>query len=376
MEIVLMLAGAGISYVIIERIYIKFWLKGLSAQIGFATDYATPGDIVNLLEVVTNEKWMPLHFINVKFQLDRNLKFDNMDANSVASDKSYKNDVFSLLFYQKITRTIPLLCKKRGYYTIDKIELLSMGLFMNDISSVSIPIASELVVYPAFVNTEAIEVPFRKIMGAIITNKHIYEDPFEFKGIRDYQDYDSMDKINWKATAKTSELKVNFCDYTASQEVCILLNLEYEGMIKYEALLEESISIAASLMQMLIESGVSTSIICNGKDILTDENIFLNCGNGFDHINSINLGLARIDLKKPADDFTELLIDNLSKISNNALYILISSCKSSKIQEEYNRMCYNSKGSIWIVPYNNGFDCEPKNCEFADIISWEVPYYD
>ena len=376
MEIVLMLAGAGISYMIIERIYIKFWLKGLSAEIGFATEYAMPGDIVDLLEVVKNEKWMPLHFINVKFQLDRNLKFDNMDANSVASDKSYKNDVFSLLFYQKITRTIPLICRKRGYYTIDKIEILSMGLFMNDILSVTIPISSELVVYPAFVNAEAVEVPFRKIMGAIITNSYTYEDPFEFKGIRDYQNYDSMDKINWKATAKTSELKVNLYDYTSSQEVCILLNLEYEGMIKYESLLEESISIAASLMQLLIESGVSTSIISNGKDVLTDENILFNSGNGFGHINSINLGLARIDLKKPADNFTELLSNNTSKISNNVLYILISSCKNSSIQEKYNSMCADSKGSIWIVPYTVGFDWKPKNCEFTDIVSWEVPYYD
>ena len=109
---------------------------------------------------------------------------------------------------------------------------------------------------------------------------------------------------------------------------------------------------------------------------MTDENIYFNCGNGFDHINSINLGLARIDLKKPADDFVELLSDNSSRISKNALYILISCSKNSKIQEEYNRMCFGSKGSIWIVPYNPGFDCEPKNCEFADIISWEVPYYD
>jgi len=376
MEIVLMLAGAGISYMIIEHIYVKFWLKGLSAEIGFANENATPGDIVDLIEVVTNQKWMPLHFINVKFQLDRNLKFDNMDSNSVVSDKSYKNDVFSLLFFQKVTRTIPLVCKKRGYYTIDKIELLSMGLFMNDILSVTIPISSELVVYPAFVYTENIEVPFRKIMGSIITNKYTYEDPFEFKGIRDYQDYDSMDKINWKATAKTSELKVNLYDNTASQEVCILLNVEYEGMIKYENVLEESISIAASLMQMLIESGVSTSIICNGKDILTDENMLYSSGSGFDHINSINLGLARLDLKKPADDFAELLADDLSKISKKALYILISTCKNSRIQEEYNKMCHGSKGSIWIVPYNAGFDWEPKNCEFADIISWEVPYYD
>lgn len=376
MEIVLMLAGAAISYILIETVYRKCWLKGLSAEIRFSDEYATPGDIVNLIEVVTNAKWIPLHFINVKFQLNKYLEFDNIDANSIVSDRSYKNDVFSLLFFQKITRTIPLVCKKRGYYTIDNIELISMGLFMNEILSYTIPISSELVVYPAFVNTEWIEVPFRKIMGAIITNKYTYEDPFEFKGIRDYQDYDSMDKINWKATAKTSEMKVNLYDYTASQEVCILLNLENQGMIRYDAILEESINIASSLLQMLIESGVSTSIISNGKDVITNDTIMFSSGSGLDHISSINLGLARLDLDKPMDDFAELMNANLSKISNNTLYILISSSKNSRIQKQFNEMCADSKGSIWIVPYNHSMDWEPKNCNFADIISWEVPYYE
>lgn len=376
MEIILMLAGAGIIYILIEKIYIKYWLKGLTADIKFTSEFAFPGDTVNLLEVVTNQKWLPLHFINVKFQLDKNLEFFTMDANSKITDRSYKNDVFSLLFYQRVTRTIPLMCKKRGYYTIDKIELISSGIFMNDILAITIPISSNLVIYPASVNVDIIQVPYRRIMGSIITNQFTYEDPFEFKGIREYQTYDPLDKVNWNATAKTDQLKVNMFDNTISNEVCILLNLENEGMITYETLLEESISIASSLAQLLIESGVPTSIISNGKDIISDDNLIMHSGSGLSHIDSINQGLARVDLKKTMDDFTRLLEDELHKNTSKPLYILISSNKSVNIQVQFQEISLKSKESIWILPFHENLDWEPKECKSDDIISWEVPYHE
>lgn len=375
MELILMLAGAAIVYVVLEKLYRQFWLKGLSAEIGFSADYVTPGEIVNLFEVVTNAKWMPLHFINVKFQLDKSLAFENMEESSTISDKLYKNELFSLMFYQKITRTIPIVCKKRGYFTIDKIEILSSGLFMNDISSVVIPIESQLLVFPKEADIE-IDVPFRKIMGAILTNKYTYEDPFEFKGIRDYQTYDTMDKINWKATAKSGELKVNLHDFTASQEVCILLNLEDETMVKYENILEQSISIAASLAQKLVETGVSTGIFSNGKDVITGDNMIFSSGCGFEHIDAINVGLARIDLTKKMDDFAQMIEENSVRLPGSALYILISANRSNKIQSLYNTICFANSGSIWILPHNPDMGWKPKDCEYAEILPWEVPYYE
>lgn len=375
MELVIMLAGAAIVYLAFEAIYRKLWLKGLSAEIGFSNDYITPGETTYLYEIVTNRKWMPLHFINVKFQLDRSISFKDENENSAISDKLYKNDLFSLMFYQKITRKIPVICKKRGYFTIDSIEIISSGLFMNDISSVTMPVETQLVVFPKESDIR-IDVPFRKIMGSVLTNKYTYEDPFEFKGIRDYQIYDTMDKINWKATAKTGDLKVNLHDFTSSQEVCILLNLEDETMIKYENLLEESISIAASLIRYLVEAGVSTCVFSNGKDVITDENMEFYSGCGLNHINAINMGLARINLKRPVEDFFDLINCNSAKMPGNAIYVLISSCRNKKIRAMYNQIREKNSGSIWIVPHHAGMDLNSEESSHSDIISWEVPYYD
>lgn len=376
MEILLMLAGAGAVYYVLEEFYRRSWFKGVSADIRFSTDHVTAGDTVNLIEVITNRKWLPLHFVNVKFQIDRNLKFDGTDTNSQVSDHAYKNDVFSLLFYQKVTRTIPVICTKRGYYSVNKMDIISKGLFMNDILVKTSNLESELMVFPRPVDATVIDVLFRKIMGAILSNQHSYEDPFEFRGIRDYQTYDTMDKINWKATAKACELKVNLYDYTASQEVCILLNLEPDKVVIYEDLLEESISIAGSLIQMLIEHKIATGIISNGKDTITDASILFNSGIGLEHMNAMNVSLAGLDLNKQMEDFSELAAEQMAGQYGKILYILISSSKNNRIQEFYNQLCQNQSGAIWILPHHDEIDWTPKDCDPADIISWEVPYYD
>lgn len=376
MEIILMLAGGGIIYILIGKLYIKYWFKGLSADIKFDSESAVAGDRVNLLEVVKNQKWLPIHFINVKFQLDKNLSFDGAGTNSNRTDRSYKNDVFSLMFYQKITRTIPLICERRGYYAINKIEIISMGAFMNDILSVTTPIESELLVYPPGVDMQTLQIPYRKILGNITANTYTYEDPFTFKGIRDYQSYDSMDKINWKATARTGDMKVNIHDFTLNQQVCILLNLESEGMLIDEELLEISISIASSLAQLLQEKGVSISLISNGRDILTGEELSIESGGGLSHINTINAGLARINLREERKEFSDILDECRIKITDQVLYVLISAAKKTPMQENYDRICAVNGGSVWIIPYRQGTDWQPRKCRYADLISWEAGTYE
>ena len=52
--------------------------------------------------------------VMVKFEVDRSFLFGNEVVNTNVSDHCYKSDVFSLLFYQKIVRKIPLVCTRRG----------------------------------------------------------------------------------------------------------------------------------------------------------------------------------------------------------------------------------------------------------------------
>ena len=102
------------------------------------------------------------------------------------------------------------------------------------------------------------------INGEIKSKAHLIEDPFEFRGIREYQPYDSMKSINWKATAKTGELRVNMRDFTSQKVVRIFLNLEDTGIIKRTEACEAAIKVAAGLVKNFTSEDMEFALYSNG----------------------------------------------------------------------------------------------------------------
>ena len=118
MNVLLMLLGVLIVYLAVKLVYRYNWNKNLTVSIEFDKKHVVKDDIVNITEVVTNAKRLPLPCINLKFQAARELLFTGADTNSSVSDKTYRNDVFSLLSNQRITRKVPVRCTRRDGYLI------------------------------------------------------------------------------------------------------------------------------------------------------------------------------------------------------------------------------------------------------------------
>ncbi len=378
-----MLFGAIVVYLVLQKIYRSNWHKGLEADIHFQVGHAVAGDTIEFVEVVTNRKRLPLPYIHLKFQMDKSLIFEDGGDNAQISDKVYRNDIFSLLMYQRVTRKIPLYCSKRGVYTIDGLEMVSSGIFMDEVLLVKRSAKTELVVYPKVADTNMLDVAFTKLMGTIEKNKQLYEDPFVFRGIREYEVTDSLNRVNWKASARTGELMVNQFNETICQEVCILLNIESEGMLKRDELSEESISIAAGLSQMLIEHGVSVSMVSNGIDYMSDDYITTESASGLAHTKTINTALARIELSKEPVDYKKLMtIDSklsqdydmgqrATNIINPKLYVMISQNKRADLQNAFDRLTGMDKNSMWIIPATREDDVT-LGITVAQSVVWEV----
>lgn len=370
MIIVFMLIGALLVYLIMEYIYQKKWNKNLTVVIRFSKNNITAGEEAELIEVVTNRKWLPLPYINVKYQVDRSIVFEDGTDNFAVSDMVYRNDIFSLLMNQRITRRTRIACNRRGVYIIDKAQMVSTGMFMNDVMVADVKQSAELVVYPERADVEGLEVTYNKLMGNIERNRHLYEDPFAFRGIRDYVSTDALSAVNWKASARTGQLMVNQYNETTSQQVCILLNLEPEGALVRENLSEASISIASGLAQKLIESGIQVSMISNGADIVTREPVNAEAASGFSHIDTINNLLARIDLKAGQIDFGKILLD-MDSDNKGVIYCMISQNRRADLQHKFNRLAGTTEGSVWIAPYLKDEEIMIKDAN-AHYIGWEV----
>lgn len=249
----------------VNKLFVKYWNYNLKVEVKLETDEANEGDVINLRERITNKKFIPVPILEVDFNLSKNLKFVGME-NAAISDKLYRRDVFALSPYQRITRTLELECLKRGIYDIKAVGISSNNLFLTKRMILSQKADENLVVYPQKISTDRLAPLYRTIMGEISSKRNLVEDPFEFDTIREYRPGDSMKSVNWKASAKTSELLVNRYNSTIKQNVLILLDYSENHNADDTDLNEECIRLTASLSERLMLEGVNTDIITNAVD--------------------------------------------------------------------------------------------------------------
>jgi len=294
---------AGILYLLQRFIYMKTWNKKLEVDIHFEGREIFEKEYGRLVETIVNAKRLPLPMIKCKFLTSRNLMFDNSTRNQ-NTDNYYRNDIFSLAGREKLTRTIAFQAGKRGLYNITSAELVGTDMFFTLDSVVRYELYDEIYVLPRPFNTDEFKSSLQWINGEIKSKVHLIEDPFEFRGIREYQAYDNMKDINWKATAKTGELRVNMPDFTSQKVVRIFLNLEDNGVIKHTDAAEAAIRVAAGLVRNFTAEDMEFALYSNGVDVLSQKPIRIKSGRGPVHERDTLRALARIDLKPETFDMS------------------------------------------------------------------------
>ena len=111
--------------------------------------------------------------MNLKFQVDRELEFPGTDTNSSVSDLAYRNDVFSFLANQRITRRIPVKCNHRGVFKISGVQLTFAGPFMNEINVLKVGSTCEITVYPKTVDSKRFSFIRSRISGEAERKKYM-----------------------------------------------------------------------------------------------------------------------------------------------------------------------------------------------------------
>ena len=137
-------------------------------------------------------------------------------------------------------------------------------------------------------------------MGQVLAQQALLPDPFEIQSVRSYESYDPYRSINWKASARTGNLKVNVYAPTSSWQVMFLLDVTSDRIWKDEALTEEAIRLCGSYSQMLMKEGISVSLCTNGIDCLSKTWGYLEAGAGMAHGRTIMEMLTRIDIESPS----------------------------------------------------------------------------
>ena len=310
-------------FILQKEIYNSFWYRNLHVDIRFEKNHIFQGETSALVEVIENRKRLPLSMLKVKFKTDRHLIFGS-EKGSLTTDHFYRNDMFRIGGGEKVTRTLKFTGGRRGYYTIDEASLVASDLLLASMFTEDMPVSTEIYVYPKPCDNEEFRRSLTRLNGEVLTRRHLLEDPFEYRGIREYQPFDPMRSINWKATAKTGDLKVNQKNYTSLKSVRVFFNVQDDGILKKEECVEESLRIVAGLCKFFINQGIQVSCYGNGVDILTERYVSIEAKAGEGHIDNIYRSLARVDLEKPTVNFCKAFEERLFSQADDTITCFVS----------------------------------------------------
>ena len=357
-----------ICYMIQKILFMKYWQKGLDAEVHFSRDYIECGESAEIVEVISNDKFLPLPVFHMKFSVDKSLVFDNLE-NSRITDLYHKNELFSVMGHQRITRKHSFTGTRRGIVSVNNASVLVRDYFMTESYAALVYHSDVIYVFPRKIRTDKFEMFFSGMLGEIETRRSLLEDNLTFRGIREYQSFDPYRSINWKQSAKAGELMVNMYGFSTDSRVKILLNMDCDNMIESEKLLEEAISFVSSIARSLLEKGINVSVRSNG----THEGRLLpeiREGAEIKHAVTIDRMLTEINGSEKKDVFLKILRDEMSHVKSDIYYLVVSPYARADLLELLDRM--NADGAVLhlVVPCYDEYPYIP-NRRYAS--EWEVP---
>ena len=379
MKLLILVIGGALVYLLQLLFFRLSWNRKLSALVSFTDQIVDEGAETELLFRIENHKSLPVIALKTDIDADSRLRFKDQNNLSI-SDKNYRSEIFSLKGHEAVERKLPLLCPKRGFYHVDGVDLVGTDLFYSRRFILHQESPSDICVLPGKADPRKLLAASQKMMGDIIVKNSDMLDPFTFRGIRQYQPFDPIRDINWKASARTGDLRVNIRDYSSDQELGIILDSSWDALLRPDALIEESIRIACGLSEEILASGISCSLVSNGRDVLTGERVRLDAGGDMEHARSIKYSLARLEIPAVSDQnstldlLDELIFRTVQNPGRRISWILISTQACDELISRWNKLSELSSGSFWVYPCFSLKDSSTLQSRIPELIPWEVAY--
>lgn len=241
------------------------WIEAVEVERFVEAQEVTVGATVGVGMKITNKSgyWIPWMLIDDKIA-KRYTKLPPVALNLLVATVQ----LFSFSPKKTTLHRYALQTQRRGYYQLGP-TLLETGDLLGLHRSFRIANQpSYLTVLPRLTVLEGIEISSRRPMGEMKVEDRVLEDPTLMTGLREYRAGDPINRVHWKATARTGTLHTRVFQPTCVQGAMLLLDMhESTNPQKHEPVRTDlAVSAAASIAHWLYQNAEPFGLVSNGRD--------------------------------------------------------------------------------------------------------------
>lgn len=328
MKLVIVLLVGIVLYFLVSIIYKRFWHKGLNISVEFENDAVREGEDNNLIEKISNDKVLPISILQIRFALPKTFKFAEVKKSSAVTDQIYRSDYFSVLPYQKVTRSYPFKCLKRGCYQLATIDVFGIDFFMKNARRMTLKTPRLMYVLP--------------------------------KPIKDMGVPENIDNV-MESIKKGDDRKC-----------VILLNTELNSMSRADELVEDGLRIADFFVDRCYKDGIPVKFLTNGIDMITGVECKTDAVSDTDDKSTLEKTIARIDATKVPGAFKHVLGAAEKLDDGNTDFIVISNNRKTDFVKVLGEFMDKGHSTKLIIPEFKDVDITPYEDDKDKIVKWVV----
>lgn len=254
-----------VGVMVVSRWLARNWANHLAAQRECNRTTVQVGDTVAVVLTVSNMGRLSIPWVLVEDQLPAEALIERPPRMVVMGRRL---QLVMLRGRQRRTLYYQLRFQERGYYQIGPVVLETGDLFglYRCFRTLSEP--HFILVYPQVTPLEGYDVASRRPIGEVRLSHRLYEDPTRIAGVRAYQAGDPLNRIHWRATARTGVLHSKVYEPSSVAGATLLLDFHRaafgERDVRFRS--ELAVRMAASLANALYLMGHQVGLVTNGRD--------------------------------------------------------------------------------------------------------------
>jgi uncharacterized protein (DUF58 family) len=254
-----------LAVMIVSRVMSRSWIENLSATRECNRLSANVGERIAVVVNLQNRGALPIAWLLVEDVLPAKALIHTPPNLGVEGRRLQLLMLWprgrANIFYQ-------LHCNRRGYYQLGPLVLETGDLFGLHRRYRVATKPHFLLVQPEALPLSGYDIASRRPIGEIRLQHKLYEDPTRIAGVRRYEAGDPLNRVHWRATARTGVLHSKVYEASTIAGATILLDFHTATYpAKDEPVRSElAITAAASLANAVYEMGQQIGLISNARD--------------------------------------------------------------------------------------------------------------